>query len=90
MEKKRLQGTLEELHESLQETHEIDEQTRRLLKDLTNDIQRLLEQEDQPSSDDLNSVSDDLKELLLKFQTEHPQLNGVLRRIADGLANLGI
>ena len=48
MEKKHLQGTLEELHESLQETHEIDDQTRSLLKDLTNDIQRLLEQVDDP------------------------------------------
>lgn len=90
MEKKRLQGTLQELHESLQGTPEIDEKTRSLLQDLTDDIQRLLKHEDDPNPDDVNSVSNDLKELLLRFETEHPQLTGVLGRIADGLANLGI
>lgn len=89
MEKKRLQGTLEELHETLQDTQQIDEATRGLLLDLTTDIQRLLKQ-DEASPDDVHSISSNLKELLLKFETEHPQLTGVLGRIADGLANLGI
>ncbi len=90
MPRKQLQVTLEELHEALGDAEQIDDDTRAMLKTVTAEIQRLLDEEQSPTEQDVHSVSSELKELLLRFESEHPQLTGILGRIADGLANLGI
>ena len=90
MEKKQLQGSLQELHTTLQQTQQVDGETRDLLQNLATDIQRMLDQDEAPKQDEVHSLSSDLKDLLLKFESEHPQLTGVLGKIADSLANLGI
>ena len=68
----------------------LDDQTRELLQSLTGQLQRLLQQEAGLSPEDVRPVHHDLKQLLLRFETEHPQLTAILGRIADGLANVGI
>ncbi len=90
MQRKQLQDTLVELRETLGGMDRIDESTRQSLHVLVDDLQGLLQQEDGPSRDDIHPVKRDLKDLLLRFETEHPQLTSILGRIADGLANLGI
>ncbi len=90
MARKQLQVTLEELHKALGGTEQIDDETRQMLKAVTSQIEQLLDEKQSPSEQDVHSVSSDLKELLLRFESEHPQLTGILGRIADGLANLGI
>ena len=90
MEKKQLQATLQELRDALTDAEPIDEQTRELLHSLTGQLQRLLQQEARLSPEDVRPVDRDVKELLLRFETEHPQLTAILGRIADGLANVGI
>ncbi len=90
MEKKRLQATLQELQDALPGTGPIDDSTRALLQSVTEELNRLLHQEEQLSAEDLGPVDRDLKALLLRFETQHPQLTSILGRIADGLANVGI
>lgn len=90
MARKQLQLTLEELQDALGDTEQIDDETRAMLKAVTADIQRLLDKKEAPTQQDVHSVSSELKDLLLRFESEHPQLTGILGRIADGLANLGI
>lgn len=90
MDKERLEATLQELYETLATAGPIDDRTRQLLQSVTAELQRLLQQETDLSAADVSPVHRDLKELLLRFETEHPQFTSILGRIADGLANLGI
>ena len=90
MDKDRLQATLQELRTAAATTGPIDERTRELLQSVTGELQRLLEQESRWSAEDVGPVHRDLRELLLRFETQHPQFTSLLGRIADGLANLGI
>ena len=88
MEKKQLQATLQELRDALTGAEPIDDQTRELLQSVTEQLQRLLQQEKGLSQEDVHPVNRDLKELLLRFETEHPQLTSILGRIADGLEHV--
>jgi hypothetical protein len=88
--KNQLQQTLAELHESLVHVDQLDDETRQLMRTLTDDLQRLLEQEGKWQAEDVEPVSNKLQDLLLRFETEHPQISGILGRLASSLANLGI
>lgn len=90
MVKSQLQHSLAELHESLGHVDHLDEETRQMMRTLTDDLQRLLEQEGEWKAGDVEPVSNKLQDLLLRFETEHPQLSGILGRLASSLANLGI
>jgi ABC-type transporter Mla subunit MlaD len=90
MVKSELRESLAELHESLAHVDELDEETRQLMRTLTEDLQRLLGQSGELSASDVEPVSNRLHELLLRFETEHPQISGILGRLASSLANLGI
>lgn len=89
MEKKQLNETLQELHTSLSQVEELDESTREAMRALTADLERILG-ESSPSSDDLQTARDHLQAMLLRFETDHPQLTGILGRVANALANIGI
>ena len=90
MPKHQLQDLLQELHRSLKSTDELDDETRQAVQSLTEDLQRLLKRDGEISADDVEPVSGNLQELLLQFETEHPQITGILGRLASSLANLGI
>ena len=90
MEKQHLQNNLRELGDALAKAGPIDDQTKRLLQAVTDELQRLLQQDEQLSPESVEPVHRDLKELLLQFETQHPQLTAILGRIADGLSNVGI
>jgi hypothetical protein len=90
MEKQRLQETLAELHESLTGVERLDQETRELVETVVDDLQRLVQQDGEVSSVEVQPVTHNLQELLLRFETEHPQLTGIINRIAGSLANLGI
>jgi hypothetical protein len=90
MVKHELRQTLQELHETLAGAGPLDDETRRLMQTVVADLQRLAGQPGELSAADVEPVSGDLQELLLKFETEHPQISGILGRLASSLANLGI
>ncbi len=90
MEKQQLQTNLRELGDALSQAGPIDDQTKQLLQAVTNELQRLLQQDEQLSPESVGRVNRDLKDLLLQFETQHPQLTAILGRIADGLSNVGI
>ena len=90
MEKQQLQTNLRELGDTLAKAGPIDDQTKQLLQSVTNELQRLLQQDEQLSPESVGRVHRDLKDLLLQFETQHPQLTAILGRIADGLSNVGI
>ena len=89
MDKDQLVKSLRELHAELSQAERIDPEALRLLESLTEDADRLLDESERENSES-GAVSSGLRDLLLKFEADHPQLAQALGRIADGLAALGI
>lgn len=89
MTRDELQQTLANLHDTLTQTGEVDQETRELLQSITADIQRVLAGDAQAGEPD-ESFSGRLKDMVVEFEVKHPQIGGLLERLSDGLANLGI
>ena len=90
MERQELVDTLTQLQAELSRTDQVDPQTLELLRKLTSDIVRLLDEEDSTRAADAEGVTSGLRDLLLKFEAEHPQLAIAVGKVADALAAIGI
>ena len=90
MDKKQLIETLDQLHEELTDQPQVDPETMAHLRTVMSDIDRMLQSQEKVAEEEAQSVTDRLQELLNRFEAEHPKLTGVIGRITDGLANLGI
>lgn len=90
MEKQQLQESLAALHAALSHREVIDDDTRSLLSVLNDDIDRLLDDSTENSVEDVEPVTEQVDNLLLKFEAEHPDLTAALNRVASALANMGI
>lgn len=93
-EKDRLKEQLRTLHRELEGSGELDEDMRRLLSQVDDDIHRLLDRggtADEGGETDVgDALSEQVRESATNFQAEHPRTYRVLREIADTLAKLGI
>jgi hypothetical protein len=89
MEKQRLVNTLQQLHAELTEADRVDPETLKLLRAVTDDISRLLDKKSDASPADIDPVTRGLKDLLLKFEADHPQLSARVGQVADALAAMG-
>ena len=90
MEKQQLQESLTHLHTALSDREQIDDDTRGLLKALSTDIDRLLDDSTENTPEDVKPVTEQVDSLLLKFEADHPDLTAALNRVASALANMGI
>lgn len=86
MNDKNLNELLTELNRVLEGIEEIDPETRDLVKDLDEDINRLLESGDE----DVSGVVDRAKSIETRFALDHPIAERFLREIVDALAKVGI
>lgn len=83
--------TLTALHDELATADNIDAETRQMLKSLTGEIEKVLNTTDTSGDNDLSrSLSTQLKESVIEFEVRHPIIGGLLERLTDGLANMGI
>ena len=81
---------LTQLHGLLQQ-YEPDSETRQMLESLSTDIQSLLSGKQYDSTlPPPATIREKVRVALLEFESQHPQLSGLVERIADGLAGLGI
>jgi hypothetical protein len=85
-----LKDALKKLHANLESTSTVDAELKTLLKVLDNDIQNLLAKKDDASSSEVPDLVTRAQSLSAKFATEHPQLEQVMRELADTLARMGI
>ena len=85
-----IQKTLQTLHAELSSTSEVDDKTRTLLTTLADDIQRLSDPETTQTAEEVESLTEQVQEVVLKFETDHPALTTILNQISAALANLGI
>lgn len=98
MNQDELRAMLQELHAELAQADEIDAKSLELLNKLTADVDRIVLGDPSAAVDDPAkgvdeselSYSDQLRSMVSTFETRHPVVSGLLERLSDGLANLGI
>lgn len=84
---------LTQLHEELNHTTEVDDATRQALTVILADIQRLVAN---PSQQPLSGAPSDptmalkLQATIQDFEINHPRLTGMLQKVVDRLAEMGI
>ena len=88
MENKRLLETLKQLHIDLSHTQRVDPETLALLETLTDDIERVLDKRPNAVAATSEPTSK-LRDLLLRFEADHPELSTAIGKVADGLAAMG-
>jgi hypothetical protein len=90
MDKQRLLETLEDLRSELAESESVDSDTIAQLEDAVSDLQHELERRGSKSAGNVAPASKGLKDALLSFEAEHPQLSAAIGKVADALAAMGI
>ena len=87
MDQNRLHTLLVELDRELKSSGSLDAQSQQLLEKVLADVRRL----DAPvGSQEHKSAEARLRELVLRFEANHPQLSGAVGQVADALGKLGI
>lgn len=89
MENKRLLETLKQLHDDLSQTERVDAEELELMRTLTRDIERVLSKGSDETEADTEPASGKLRDLLLKYEAEHPELSVAIGKVVDGLAAMG-
>ncbi len=90
MAKQNVRRLLEELHASLSKTENPDAELRALLKQLEDDIHQLLINNPENTASPASMLTEQLRALGTRFANDHPQLDPILRELADTLGKMGI
>jgi hypothetical protein len=90
MDKQRLLQTLADLRAEVARAESVDPETAALLESAVRDLQSELEKRGVKQPADIKPASSGLKDVLLKFESEHPQLSVAVGKVADALAAMGI
>jgi len=88
MNEKSLRELLNNLHEVLENTEKVDPETLELVRELDEDINRLVE--NGSAEDEFDNVVDRAKSVETRFALEHPVAERFLREIIDALSRVGI
>ena len=90
MDKQRLLQTLADLRAELTQAESVDPETAALLESAMRDLQSELDKRGVKQETDMEPASSGLKDALLKFESEHPELSNAVGKVADALAAMGI
>jgi len=89
MEKKQLLETLDALRAEVAQASEVDPQMLAELRRLTDEIKSSIDNDDDLPAAGSDNGPHGLKDLLLHFEAEHPQLSVAVGKVADALAAMG-
>jgi hypothetical protein len=89
MEKKQLLESLDALRAEVAQASEIDPEMLAELRRLTDEIKRSIDNDDDLPASESDNGPRGLKDLLLQFEAEHPQLSVAVGKVADALAAMG-
>lgn len=90
MEKENLKAMLKQLHQSLMETDQADEELTALLETLNQDITHVLSQSEKPDDPIFSALSDRSRALSARFAAQHPKLEPALRELSSMLERMGV
>ena len=85
MTNEKLQQLLKEVHQELGATQTLDQQSRVLIEKVLQDVDRIGQHPEPP-----DSMETSLREIVLRFESEHPRLATTVGQVADALGKLGI
>ncbi|MDA0810943.1 MAG: DUF4404 family protein [Verrucomicrobia bacterium] len=85
MEREELKKRLEELHQELGKSEEIGDDTLPLLRQLSEDLDRLLDESD--ATED-STILQRMSDGLLAIEARHPTLTMAVNRVSDALTNI--
>lgn len=88
MERQHLREQLAALHQALADAESVGPEARELLRDVMEDIQRLLEIEEREAEPE--GLVERLREAVEDFEESHPTLSEAAGRVIDALARMGI
>ena len=88
MTDKNLKELLNSLHAVLEKTDEVDPETLKLVRNLDEEINRLVESDS--AEGDFDNVVDQAKSVETRFAVDHPVAERFLREIIDALSKVGI
>lgn len=86
----RLRATIAELEQELRNVSEVDPDTRAMLQEAVEEIQGTLRTSNSAVTTEPHSLNERLNIAAAEFDTSHPGLAGLLRRVVDALSQLGI
>lgn len=87
MKREELKSRLGELHAELEQSDEVSTDTLPLLRQLSEDLDRLLDEAD--DTDDA-TILERMSNGLLALEARHPKVHMAINRVSDALANIGI
>jgi hypothetical protein len=92
MDQRELFETLSKLHSELSQSNQVDPAAVEMLRTLTADMNRLLGQQGTEATvpEDVEPVARGIKDLMLRFEADYPQLSTAVGKVADALAGMGI
>lgn len=85
----KLRAAVEELERELHSLDEVDPEARRILEEARHEIQDALARQE-PDRLESGALQGRLETMAQRFEATHPTLAGVLERMVNGLAQLGI
>jgi len=85
-----LKEHLESLHCELINAKTIDRDTHKLLKEISEDVHKLLAHQGKYTSEHHATIKERLEESSRHFDVSHPQLAATLRTVVHTLNNMGI
>ena len=88
MNEQNLKSLLSKLHEALENTERVDDETLALVRELDEDINRLVESGN--AGADYDNVIERAQSVETRFAVDHPVAERFLREIIDALAKVGI
>ena len=90
MTDQKLRKQLERLHAEIEKVDKVDEQGRKLLKDLDGHIRELLRRSEDPGSTTRPDLTRGLENAIRHFEVTHPALTTALSDLLTALSNAGI
>jgi hypothetical protein len=90
MDDSELRDTLEKLHQELEQTVNLDDESRQRLQHLMIDIRTVLDREGPSSTEQYQSLGDQLKEAIQRYELSHPSLTSALNHALNSLSGIGI
>jgi hypothetical protein len=88
MNKDSLHDKLEQLRTELAGVSKLDDKTHAQLRGLVEDIERAIGSDEEETTGE--PLSEQVEDMVLKFEADHPQLTSALNQVAVALSNLGI
>ena len=90
MKNKDLRDSLSDLHSELKKIKQIDKNSSEILKKLSHDIERILENSGEIPTSHHQSLLKSLEVSVERFEVSHPNLTFLMNRVIKALSDMGI